>query len=389
MKIVILKENLKKGLDIVEKITGKNLTLPILNNVLISTEGNLLNLITTDLEVGIKYWVLAKVEKQGKITIPARFLSDFINFLPNEKIILDVKNNILHIECKNQKAQIKGQKTEEFPIIPKIDNEKFLEININPFYEGISQVIAFTSPSQTRAELSGIYFNFKKNQLKITSTDSFRLAEKTLYFKNKIDSDLIPEQGYSFILPLKTSRELLNVFSEKDSDAVKKMDSKKIRIYFSSNQVLFEILFPEITKPQIQLISRLIEGDYPDYQEIIPKKYETRAILDKNEFLNKIKTASLFSGKVNEVKLKAVPEKKQIEISSQSTELGENKSILPCNITGKEIKVSFNWKFLIEGLANIKSSEVVFDINKEDGPSVLKPVGDESYLYVIMPIKAT
>ncbi|MGB2762397.1 MAG: DNA polymerase III subunit beta [Minisyncoccales bacterium] len=389
MKIITLKENLKKGLDIVEKITGKNFTLPILNNVLISTEANLLNLATTDLEMGIKYWVLAKIEKQGKITIPAKFLSIFVNFLPNEKIILDVKNNVLHIECKNQKAQIKGQDIEEFPIIPKIENKKFLEINITPFYEGISQVINFTSPSQTRVELSGIYFNFQKNQLKITSTDSFRLAEKTLYFKNKLDSDLIPEQGYSFILPLKTSRELLNIFSEKDSDVVRKMDSKKIRIYFSSNQVLFEILFPEITKPQIQLISRLIEGDYPNYQEIIPKKYETRAILDKNEFLNKIKTASLFSGKVNEVKLKTVPEKKQLEISSQSADLGENKSVIPCKITGNEIKVSFNWKFLIEGLVNIKSSEVIFEINKEDGPSVLKPVGDESYLYVVMPIKST
>lgn len=389
MKIITLKENLKKGLDIVEKITGKNFTLPILNNVLISTEANLLNLATTDLEMGIKYWVLAKIEKQGKITIPAKFLSIFVNFLPNEKIILDVKNNVLHIECKNQKAQIKGQDIEEFPIIPKIENKKFLEINITPFYEGISQVINFTSPSQTRVELSGIYFNFQKNQLKITSTDSFRLAEKTLYFKNKLDSDLIPEQGYSFILPLKTSRELLNIFSEKDSDVVRKMDSKKIRIYFSSNQVLFEILFPEITKPQIQLISRLIEGNYPNYQEIIPKKYETRAILDKNEFLNKIKTASLFSGKVNEVKLKTVPEKKQLEISSQSADLGENKSVIPCKITGNEIKVSFNWKFLIEGLVNIKSSEVIFEINKEDGPSVLKPVGDESYLYVVMPIKST
>ncbi|KPJ55545.1 hypothetical protein AMJ49_06905 [Parcubacteria bacterium DG_74_2] len=121
---------------------------------------------------------------------------------------------------------------------------------------------------------------------------------------------------------------------------------------------------------------------------IIPKKYETQLILNRNEFLNKIKTASLFSGKTNEIKLKAVPSKKELEIFSQSPELGENKSSLPCKITGKEIKVSFNWKFLIEGLANIKSSEVNFEMNKEEGPSVLKPVGDATYLYVVMPIKA-
>jgi len=389
MKTIILKENLKKGLDITEKITTKNLTLPILNNVLISTDNNLLNLITTDLEIAIKYWALSKIEKQGKVAIPAKLLSDFINFLPEEKINLEVKNNILHIDCKNQKAQIKGQDPEEFPIIPKIETEDYLELKTFPFYEGVSQVINFTTPNQTRVELSGIYFNFQKERLKITATDSFRLAEKTLYFENKLNSDLISEKGYSFILPLKASRELLNIFSEKEGEKARKIDSKKIRIYFSSNQVLFEILFPEISKPQIQLISRLIEGEYPDYQEIIPKKHETQLILNRNEFLNKIKTASLFSGKTNEIRLKAIPSKKELEIFSQSSELGENKSSLYSKITGKEIKVSFNWRFLIEGLANIKSSEVAFEMSGEEGPSVLKPVGDATYLYVIMPIKST
>jgi len=389
MKTIILKENLKKGLGIVEKITGRNLTLPILNNVLISTDNNLLNFITTDLEIGIKYWALSKIEKQGKITIPAKLLSDFINFLPEEKINLEVKNNILYIDCKNQKAQIKGQDPEEFPIIPKIESKDYLEVKSTSFYEGISQVINFTTPNQTRVELSGIYFDFQKERLKITTTDSFRLAEKTLYFENKLNSNLLSEKGYSFILPLKAGRELLNIFSEKENERIEKTNSQKIRIYFSSNQVLFEILFSEIAKPQIQLISRLIEGEYPDYQEIIPKKYETQLILNRNEFLNKIKTASLFSGKTNEIKLKAVPSKKELEIFSQSPELGENKSSLSCKIAGKEIKVSFNWKFLIEGLANIKSSEVNFEMNKEEGPSVLKPVGDATYLYVVMPIKAT
>ncbi|KPJ55544.1 hypothetical protein AMJ49_06900 [Parcubacteria bacterium DG_74_2] len=195
MKTIILKENLKKGLGIVEKITGRNLTLPILNNVLISTDNNLLNFITTDLEIGIKYWALSKIEKQGKITIPAKLLSDFINFLPEEKINLEVKNNILYIDCKNQKAQIKGQDPEEFPIIPKIESKDYLEVKSTSFYEGISQVINFTTPNQTRVELSGIYFDFQKERLKITTTDSFRLAEKTLYFENKLNSNLKKTKG--------------------------------------------------------------------------------------------------------------------------------------------------------------------------------------------------
>lgn len=389
MKIIILKENLKKGLDIVEKITGKNFSLPILNNVLISTENKLLNLSTTDLEIGIKYWALAKIEKEGKITIPAKFLSNFINFLPNEKVSLEVKNKVLNINCKNQKAQIKGYDSEEFPIIPKIETKNYLEINSLPFSQGISQVINFTASSQTRPEISGIYFNFQKDRLKIVTTDSFRLAEKTLYFENK--NNLPQDKEYSFILPLKAAREFINIFSEKESDQLnssKKTVSKKVKIYFSTNQVLFEMLFSEIAHPQIQFISRLIEGEYPDYQEIIPKKYETQVILNKNDFLNQIKTASLFSGKTNEIQLKIDPAKKEVEVFSQSPDFGENKSSLSAKVTGHEIKVSFNWKFLIEGLSNIKTPNVVFEVNKEDGPSVLKPAGDESYLYVVMPIKS-
>ncbi len=388
MKITILKENLKKGLNVVEKITTKNLSLPILNNVLISAENNLLNLITTDLEVGIKYWSLVKVEKEGKITIPAKFLSDFINFLIEEKISLEVKNNTLYIESKNQKTQIKGQDSEEFPIVPKIENKNFIEVNINPFFQGMAQVINFTSPSQTRVELSGIYFNFQKDYLKIVATDSFRLAEKTLYFKNKNISQNIPEKGYSFILPLKAGRELLNIFSEFQDDDPKK-NNKKLRIYASVNQVLFETLFPEIDKPQTQLISRLIEGDYPDYEQIIPEKYKGQIVLNKSDFLNKIKAASLFSGRTNEVKIKVDASKKEIQIFSQSAELGESQSSLPVKVNGKNLEVSFNWKFLTEGLANIKSSEVIFDMNNEEGPSVLKPVGDDSYLYVVMPVKSS
>jgi len=381
MKIVILKENLKKALDVVQKVTGKNFTLPILNNVLISTQKNLLMLTTTDLELGIKYWTLAKIEKEGEITIPAKFLSDFINFLPEEKINLEAKNNVLYLECKNQKAQIKGQSPEEFPIIPKIESKDFIEVNSLPFCDGVSQVINFTSPSQTRIDISGIYFDFQKDRLKIVATDSFRLAEKKLYFKKEIDNTLVSASGCSFILPIKTARELTNIFLNPNE----KVNSKKIRIYFSPNQILFEIFFSEISNPQIQLISRLIESEYPDYEEIIPKKYDSRIILKKNDFLNQIRTASLFAGKSNEVKIKTDPKKGEIEIFSQSVELGENKSSLPAKIDGEEVRVSFNWRFLAEGLANIKSSEVIFELNKKEGPSVLKPVGDESYLYVVMP----
>ena len=257
MKIIILKENLNNGLNIVYRVAGRNLTLPILNNILIVAEQNFLSLASTDLELGIKYWTLGKVEKEGSLTVPAKILSSFVSLLPEAKINLEAKNQTLYIECENNKTQIKGIDAQDYPIIPKIEDENFIELSMLPFCEGLSRVVDFTAPNQVRPELSGVYLNFQKDRVQITATDSFRLAEKTLYFEKKINREC------SFILPQKTARELVNIFSEKDG---------KLKLYLSPNQVLFECPMTETPHPQIQIISRLIEGDYPDYQSIIPKK---------------------------------------------------------------------------------------------------------------------
>lgn len=378
MKIIILKENLNKGLNIVGRVCGKNLTLPILNNILISAEKNFLNLNSTDLELGIKYWTLVKIEKEGKITIPGKILTNFINFLPEKKITLETKNQDLYINCEDYSTKIKGLSAEEFPIIPKIESEDMIELNIPTLCEGLSKVVDFSTVNQARPELSGVYLNFHKDRVHFTATDSFRLAEKTLFFEKKINRE------YSFILPQKSTRELINILSEKEG---------KLKLYFSPNQVLFECLMAETPHPQIQIISRLIEGEYPDYQEIIPKKYEVQLVLSKDEFLNQIKTASIFSGKSNEIKIKVNSKKGGMEIFSQNPELGENKSFLSGKVnystpTSKEIEASFNYRFLLDGLLNIKSQKVLFELNGEEGPAVLKPEGDSSYIYVAMPVKS-
>ncbi|MBZ9578146.1 DNA polymerase III subunit beta [Patescibacteria group bacterium] len=376
MKLLILQEKLKEGLSVVERVSSKSLTLPILNNILISTEKNFFNLSATDLETGINWWVLTKIEKEGKITIPSHLFSNFISLLPNKKINLEVKNNTLFIECENYKTQIKGLSADEFPIIPKISKEESISIESFPLCQSLNQVTDIVLPSTTRPEISGVYFSFQKNLITIAATDSFRLGEKKIFLKN--NSSLKKE--YSLILPQKTAKEIVNVFGEKKGE---------LKMYFSPNQVMFEYLMPETPHPQIQLVSRLIEGEYPNYQEIIPKKHTTQLRLDKNEFLNQIKTASLFSGKINEVKIKVEPKEKKIEIFSQSPEIGEYQSSVPGKIKGEPVKISFNHRFLLDGLLNIKSSEILFEFNGDSGPGVLKPVGDETYIYVVMPIKTT
>ncbi len=373
MKIEVLKENLKTSLNIVERIVSKNLSLPILNNVLINTNDSFLSLISTDLEIAIKLWILVKIIKKGKVVVPAKFLSNFISSLPNEKIIIEAKEQNLYIECGNFKTQIQGYNPEEFPIVPEFKDLEYLEIDSKKLYQSLSQTIDITSQSQTRPEISGIYFSFSKNHIKIVATDSFRLAEKNIYLEEPIKKE------YSFILPQKSGREIMNILENKEGI---------IKIYFSPSQVLFEFPMKEIKHPQIQITSRLIEGEYPNYQDIIPNKFKTHVTLKRDEFLNQIKTASLFSGKVNEVKILVSKEKQEVEIFAKSPDIGENKSNLPVKIEGDSIEISFNYKYLIDGLLNIKSSEIIFSISKEEGPCILKPVGDSSYIYVVMPIKS-
>ena len=375
MKTTILKENLKKGLNIVEKITGKNLNLPILNNILLKTEGNFLKLSTTDLEIGIKFWLLAKTEEQGEILIPAKFFNNFIELLNIKQVILEVKNkkeNILNIKYKNQLSQIKGDKIEEFPIIPNIEKKEFIEINGLIFYKALISVVDVVNFSQNHPEISGVFISFQKNLINIVGTDGSRLSEKKIYIKNKL------EREYSIIIPLKTIQELIYILNIKKD---------KLKIYFSQNQILFEFLMEETKHPLIHVFSRLISGEYPNYQEVIPKKYKTQIILSKDEFLNQIKTASLFTGETNDIKIKINPKNQEIEIFSQSAQFGENKSTIKGQIKGEKIEVLFNWRFMINGLSNIEGSEVIFEINGTDGPGVLKPLKNQDYIYILMPIK--
>jgi len=373
VKAEILKENFKNGLNIAERVVGKNLSLPILDNVLISAEDNFLSLSSTDLETAIKLWILTKIIKKGKVVVPVKFLSSFVSLLPNEKITLEEKNQGLYVECKSFKNQIRGFNPEEFPLIPEFDNLEYLEIDNKKLCEGLSQIVDIASPSQSRPEISGIYFSFSKNSIKIVATDSFRLAEKNISLEKPVKKDV------SFILPQKPAREIINILDEKEG---------KLKIYFLPNQTMFEFGMQEAPHPQVQIISRLIEGEYPNYEEIIPKKFKTHIIFKRDEFLSQVKAASLFSGKINEIKIKADIQNKEVQISAQDPDIGQSQSSISAKIEGDPMEASFNHKFLADGLLNIKSSEIIFDLSKEEGPCVLKPVGDTSYIYVVMPIKS-
>jgi len=377
MTIEILRENLKKGLQIVERITGKNLVLPILNNVYLKAEKNFLRLTTTDLETAITHWILAKVDKEGEITVPVKIFSSFLSFLSDQKITIEMKNKVLTVSGKNHKTQIKGLDPKDFPIIPKVEKNEWVELNPVPFSEGISQVIEFCSTTQMRPELTGVYFHFSKEEVRIVATDSFRLAEKTLRFEKPQEN--IKEEK-SFILPRNAAREIMNIFLD---------TPEKIKIFFSPNQILVESYLTDIENPHTQLISRLIEGEFPNYKEIIPQESGTVIVVDKSQFVSYVKAASIFVVWGNEIELKVDPKSQTLEILTENTDVGSTQFTLPVKIKGDKLRVCFNYKFLIDGISKIKGDEVMFGLNGEEGPGVIKSQEDPGYLYVLMPIKPT
>ena len=373
MKLTILTQELKKGLNYTERLTGKNLTLPILNNVLIEALPNFLKISSTDLETGIEWWGLCKTEEEGRITIPAKILTQVINNISDEKIEIEDKNDTLFIKTKTFKTQIKGFTADDFPIIPQFSKEDFIEISAQELKDGLADVVDIASMSQIRPEISGIYFVFKKDAVNLVATDSFRLIERTVKsnnYKNSFNDDI------KFILSQKTTKEVINILQE---------NIRTVKIYYSETQILFETSLNEIDHPEINLISRQIEGNYPAYKEIIPKEYKTRIIIDKDLLIKQVKLAGLFAGKINEIKIKN--DDKNLEILSQDLDLGENSSTLEAKIEGDNTEISFNYKFILDGINRVKTKNVMVELQGSSGAGVIKEEEGIDYVYVVMPIK--
>jgi DNA polymerase-3 subunit beta len=379
MKLIVLQEKFKKGLQYADKILTKSSSIFVLNNIFLKTEKNFLNILATNLETGLKWWTLSKIQKEGEVLVPLKPLLNFVSFLPNKPILIEKKENVLYLECENFKTQIKLQQTEELPFASKIDHSNnYLEIETNVFINSLSQVIEFVSLSQTKPEITGVFLSADKNSIKIATTDSFRLAEKTITNEKNNFIFNNPKEDFICILPQQTVKELINILD---------VQNGKTKIYFFENQIVFETSMQEINHPEIQFTSKLIEGEYPQYEEIIPKEFNTEAIVLKNDVLKHLKVASIFCGKINEIKLTLDTKKQEITFIGNNPEVGEHQSSLQAKIKGENIDISFNHRFLIGGITNIEQQEIFLGFNKEDKPSVLKALKDSSFIYVVMPIK--
>jgi len=382
MKFSCTQENIKRGLSNITSISGKNINLPILSNVLIKADENNIKLSTTDLEIGATCSIRGKIEKKGEFTVNAKLLSDYINLLPNNRIDFELLDNELLIKSEKYKTKIKGESAEDFPIIPKIETNDYFSFDLESFKKSLANVIFATANDETRIELSGVYFEFNKNELILASTDSYRLAEKKIKYKTSYE---ITDGIKKIIVPAKTLQEVIKISSiDKELELNKEKNNTEIKIYLSENQILF-------IYNGVELISRIIEGQYPDYKQIIPdsnKENKTIININNKDFIRAIKASSLFSKKnINDIHIDfPTPQKKAI-ISAVSGQEGESVVEVQADIVGKDNGTVLNYKYLLDGLNSLDGEDVILEMIDFNTPFLLKNKNSNDYLYIIMPIK--
>ncbi len=377
MEISILKENLKNGLYLASHIAGKNQNLPILNNIMIKAKDGNIKLISTNLEIGIIHTLRGKIIKEGVYTINSKMIADYVNLLANKQINIAQKENEIKIECENYKTKIKGQSADDFPLIPTVDRDNSFNVNIFEFRDALSKVVFAVADNESKIELTGAVFVFSNEKLTLAATDSYRLAEKNI----KIKTNNTQTEDQRIIVPSKTLQELIRVLSNiQDNNEAQEKDLD-ITFYVSENQILFIVQSTEI-------VSKLIEGQYPDYKQIIPANPKSVVIVNRNELIRAVKTSSLFSKSgINDVNLDLIKEENKLIVSSTSGDTGENIVNIETDVSGENNGIIVNYNYLIDGLNHINEENVQIEIIDNNTPCVIKPCEEKDYLYIIMPIK--
>lgn len=371
MKLTCTKDNLSQALSLVGGIAGKNINLPILANVLIKAENQTAEIVATNLELAVVAHLPAKVDVPGSFTVPARTLGDYINLLSGDKVEMEVVNNELSVMSNRSATKIKGTSAEDFPVIPSAQDGKGYLVGAEELKTGLSQVLSSLAKNDIRPELSGVYFGFNTNEekgLTMAATDSYRLAEKKIKL-------LQGDEEFKTIVPGRTASELHRVISLVMSDP-----EKNVRVLVNDNQLV-------VHYNGVQMVSRLVDGSYPDYRQIIPKQFNTTAEVNISELVKEIKAASLFTTTgVNAVAMKFETTGK-IVISSTSTQTGEYHSELNTDVQGEENNIWLNHRYLLDGLANMKGDRATIKVINADNPCLLVPDHDDNLLYIIMPIR--
>jgi DNA polymerase III subunit beta len=374
MKVTVLQENLARGLSIVSRAVSPRSTLPVLSNILIASDEGRLRLSATNLELGITCWIAARIDEEGSTTVPARTFADLVNTLPGDQVqlALDVKTQTLHLKGGTSNNDIKCIDAQEFPPLPVPEMDDAVPLNVVEFKEMIQQVTFAASTDEARPVLMGVLMNVDKDNVTMVAADGFRLSVRKAQLSQPSAHPL------NVIIPARALNELARVAS--DSEEPIYMVIPKNR-----GQVLFRV-------KDVEVVSQLIDGTFPDYQQIIPRSYKSRTLVSTVSLLKACKQAEIFAREGSNVARFDIKQSNgemqpsEVEISATSEETGRNETIVEATVDGGGVLIAFNVKFLREVLEVIKTPNVALETSAANAPGVIKPVGDDKFLHVIMPM---
>jgi len=373
MKLSCLQENLNKGLSTVGRAVAARSTLPITQNILLSAEDSSLKLAATNLEMATTCWVGAKVKKGGSITVPARLLIDFVSSLPNDLIEINLApgSSMLELKCGHFQARINSVDATDFPPIPQVSDGLTTTIEAASLHEGIAHVAFAAATEESRPVLTGINAEFDGDQLNLVAADGFRLA----VHKTTLSSPVAVKTAV--IIPARVLNEVNRVLADQEEPV-------EITVNEQKSQVLFRLKDAEI-------VSQLLQGSFPNYSQVIPQSYTTRAVVDIAEFMRVAKISSVFARDASGiVRLVITPGAEltpgKITVSAQAEEIGDNVGEIDALIDGEEAKIAFNVKYLSDVLSVLRQSQVALEVTTPSSPGTIRPIGVDNYVHVIMPM---
>jgi DNA polymerase-3 subunit beta len=375
MNVSVMQENLARGLQTVSRAVSSRATLPVLANVLLKTQDAGLKLTATNLEIGISSWVPGKVEGEGEITVPAKLITDLVASLPNQRIDLElsVKDRTLKLTCGGSRASIKGIEADEFPVVAAIGEAPTTAVPSRALREALTEVVFAAASDESRPILTGVLTRFAGETVTLAAADNYRIAVRTLAVARPVGTEL------TIVVPARSYAELVRILPDSD-------DPIEITVTPNRSQVMFHV-------EGTDLVSRLIEGQFPNYEPVVPKRdaWTARAVVDREAFLAGTRRASIFArDSANIVKVEVGGDGTEgagIAITAHAADVGDNADSLEAAVEGSPTTIAFNARYLIDVLANLGSDEAALELSGPLAPGVIRGVGKDDYVHVIMPVR--
>ncbi|HET8571549.1 MAG TPA: DNA polymerase III subunit beta [Candidatus Limnocylindria bacterium] len=373
MNVSVMQENLTRGLGVVSRAVSSRATLPVLANVLLKTEESGLKLTATNLEIGINCWVPGKVEESGEITVPARLLTDLVASLPNQRIDLQLsaKDRTLKVTCGGSRSSIKGIDADEFPVVAAIGEAPATSVDGRALRDALQQVVFAAASDESRPILTGVLTKLSGTAMTLAAADNYRIAVRSLSLEKPVSPEM------SIVVPARSYAELMRILPDAEATV-------EITITPNKSQVLFHV-------EGIDLVSRLIEGQFPNYEPVIPQSHASRAVLDREAFLSGARRASIFArDSANIVKIEFGGESSNgegVSITAHAADVGDNADALEATVEGSPTSIAFNARYLLDVLANLGTDEAALELSGPLAPGVVRGVGKDDYVHVIMPVR--